>query len=450
MKIGILTPLPGIAPSRYFQEWSQTALLLGLGLSEKGIAASLFRPQEFEPGGSQAVFSLNLAPETCEEKQMSSWDVLPVAELFEHSGEYSLLHNFSGALPLTYLHGSSAPLLTTIAEVSPRDYAVWKRYDQKAFYSLPGAFGRLPGLDYLDSVAPGLDLSAFEFNPKADDYLVFCDEIRAETGVKEAVQIAMTAGVRLVMAGAVKNQAFFQKEVKPLLENEQVIYLGEIDAPKQKELMARAQALLYPVKFNEVFPFRVVRAMALGTPALAFRHGGLPEVIDDERTGFLASSLQEAAGLVPRIAGLSRKDCRVWVESKFTVEKMVEGYLKLYGAILESRKREDLRPWGYYRIISDYEDMKVKRILVYPNQRLSLQRHQKRSEHWYMAAGEALVTLEGKEIKLKAGQAVDIPVGSWHRIANPGKVNLEFVEIQTGEYFGEDDIERREDDYARS
>ncbi|MEE8584160.1 MAG: phosphomannose isomerase type II C-terminal cupin domain [Acidobacteriota bacterium] len=110
---------------------------------------------------------------------------------------------------------------------------------------------------------------------------------------------------------------------------------------------------------------------------------------------------------------------------------------------------EDHRPWGYYKVLADEADHKVKRIVVYPGQRLSLQRHRQRSEHWYVVSGQALVTLNDDSIPLSSGMAVDIPKGAWHRVQNSGSQDLVFIEVQTGEYFGEDDIERSEDDYGR-
>lgn len=110
----------------------------------------------------------------------------------------------------------------------------------------------------------------------------------------------------------------------------------------------------------------------------------------------------------------------------------------------------DHRPWGCYEVLADAPDHKVKRIVVYPGKRLSLQRHRRRSEHWYVFQGQALATIDGREIILNPGQAVDIPVGASHRIANRGAVDVAFIEVQTGDYFGEDDIERIEDDFGRS
>ena len=112
-------------------------------------------------------------------------------------------------------------------------------------------------------------------------------------------------------------------------------------------------------------------------------------------------------------------------------------------------KEADQRPWGYYEVLSDGPDHKVKRITVYPGKRLSLQRHRRRAEHWFILRGEALATLGEKEVPLKNGESVDIPKGELHRIENRGSVHLIFIEVQTGEYFGEDDVERIEDDYGR-
>jgi len=111
---------------------------------------------------------------------------------------------------------------------------------------------------------------------------------------------------------------------------------------------------------------------------------------------------------------------------------------------------EDHRPWGYYQVLSDKSDHKVKIIVVYPGKRLSLQKHKKRDEHWYVIQGASLVTLNETELKVNKGESVNIKRGTLHRVMNSGSENLVFIEIQTGEYFGEDDIERFDDDFGRA
>jgi mannose-6-phosphate isomerase-like protein (cupin superfamily) len=112
-------------------------------------------------------------------------------------------------------------------------------------------------------------------------------------------------------------------------------------------------------------------------------------------------------------------------------------------------KRGD-RPWGYYLVLHEDEGYKVKKFVVRPGKRLSLQRHRKRMEHWHIVKGEGLVTLEGSTFSIPFGLSITIPVGAVHRVENRGDRDLEIVEVQLGSYLGEDDIERIEDDYGRS
>jgi len=112
-------------------------------------------------------------------------------------------------------------------------------------------------------------------------------------------------------------------------------------------------------------------------------------------------------------------------------------------------KNDSMRPWGFYENLTDSASHKVKRITVYPGKRLSLQSHMQRAEHWFVIEGNGRVTVGNKDIDLLPGQYVDIQIGDKHRIKNIGENNLVFIEIQTGDYFGEDDIERFEDDFGR-
>ncbi len=154
---------------------------------------------------------------------------------------------------------------------------------------------------------------------------------------------------------------------------------------------------------------------------------------------YVSTSESDRAPGLDYIATISQGDRRT-----------VDDYLKVYHRILEIRQREDHRPWGFYIILSDAPDHKIKRINVFPGKRLSLQRHRRRSEHWHVIAGEALVTIDDQHLRLGPGESVDIPMRSRHRIENRNSQNLVFIEIQRGEYFGEDDIERFEDDFGRA
>ncbi|HEX6125242.1 MAG TPA: phosphomannose isomerase type II C-terminal cupin domain [Pyrinomonadaceae bacterium] len=109
------------------------------------------------------------------------------------------------------------------------------------------------------------------------------------------------------------------------------------------------------------------------------------------------------------------------------------------------------RPWGSFTILDEGENYKVKRLEVLPGKRLSYQRHSRRSEHWFVVRGTAKVTLNDSEILVGTGQALDVPCGAAHRIENSADgEKLVLIETQTGDYFGEDDIERLDDDFGRT
>jgi mannose-6-phosphate isomerase-like protein (cupin superfamily) len=110
----------------------------------------------------------------------------------------------------------------------------------------------------------------------------------------------------------------------------------------------------------------------------------------------------------------------------------------------------DRRPWGTFNVLDEGETFKVKRIEVLPGKRLSYQKHSQRAEHWVVVQGEAKVTLDDRDIVVKTGEAIDIAVGSAHRVENPGDELLVFIEVQRGSYLGEDDIVRLQDDFGRA
>ena len=116
---------------------------------------------------------------------------------------------------------------------------------------------------------------------------------------------------------------------------------------------------------------------------------------------------------------------------------------------LDNSPKFDRRPWGTFIVLDEGDNYKVKRIEVLPGKRLSYQKHARRAEHWFVVQGTAKVTLDEREITVKAGESIDIPLGAAHRIGNPGEELLVFIEVQRGNYLGEDDIVRLDDDFGR-
>ncbi|MGH9943990.1 MAG: phosphomannose isomerase type II C-terminal cupin domain [Pyrinomonadaceae bacterium] len=117
--------------------------------------------------------------------------------------------------------------------------------------------------------------------------------------------------------------------------------------------------------------------------------------------------------------------------------------------LIDASPLYDERPWGSFTVLDEGAGYKVKRIEVLPGKRLSYQKHARRAEHWMVVQGTARVTLDGGDRLIQLGEVVDVPIGACHRIENPGAQKLIFIEIQRGDYLGEDDIVRLSDDFGR-
>jgi mannose-6-phosphate isomerase len=117
---------------------------------------------------------------------------------------------------------------------------------------------------------------------------------------------------------------------------------------------------------------------------------------------------------------------------------------------VDNSPKFDQRPWGSFTVLDEGDNFKVKRIEVLPGKRLSYQKHAQRAEHWVVVQGTAKVTLDDRDIEVKAGAAIDIAIGAAHRVENPGAELLVFIEVQRGNYLGEDDIVRLQDDFGRT
>jgi glycosyltransferase involved in cell wall biosynthesis/quercetin dioxygenase-like cupin family protein len=450
MRIAMLSPIAWRTPPVHYGPWEKVTSLLTEGLVKQGHDVTLFATKD---SLTHAVLHAVCAKGYEEDHTIipKVSECLHISELFDHAEEFDIIHNQFDFLPLTYSGLTHTPVVTTIHGFSsPQILPVFRKYNKKTVYVSISDADRNPDLDYIRTIHHGIDLSEFDFQPSPGEYLLFMGRFHPDKGAKEAIEIARASGRQLIMAGIIQDEAYFNEHIKPVIDGDRVIYLGSIGPEKRNEILGKAAALLHPINFDEPFGLSVIESMACGTPVIAVNRGSMPELIQDRENGFLVSGIQEAIHAVDRIQGIDRALCRRTVLDHFTVDRMVENYIQVYEEILEMTKREDHRPWGFYQILSDENAFKNKKIVVYPGKRLSLQRHQHRDEHWFVVSGQGICTLDGTEKRLVAGQSVDIPRKSVHRIQNDGVENLVFTEVQTGDYFGEDDIERLEDDFGRN
>lgn len=155
-----------------------------------------------------------------------------------------------------------------------------------------------------------------------------------EKGVDRAIEIAKRTGMKMVMAGDIRNRSDFE-EIKPLIDGKQITYLGEVDSKKKNELMKNSKAYIFPIRWNEAFGITVIEALASGTPVIAYPNGSLSEIIDDTKTGFLVSNVNQAVEAIKNIGDISRIECRCQAIERFDVSVMVKNYVKVYEDLLK-------------------------------------------------------------------------------------------------------------------
>ncbi len=337
MKIAMLAPIAWRTPPVHYGPWELVTSLLTEELVKNGVDVTLFAT-----GNSITDATLSAVCPTGYEEDRSIdpkvWECLHISNCFERAGEFDIIHNQFDFLPLTYSGLVNTPVVTTIHGFSsPRILPVYKKYNEHTRYVSISNANRCPDLDYIATVYHGIDTDKFTFNPQpADDYLLYYGRVHPDKGTKEAVEIARAVGSRLVIAGIIQDQGYFDQYVKPFLREGKLEYIGSVGGDKRNDLLGNATALLHPISFNEPFGLSVVEAMACGTPVIAFNKGSMQELIVHGVNGFLAEGIEEAIEYTGNVGSINRYSCREHVERHFTKEVMAQRYIEeVYKMILK-------------------------------------------------------------------------------------------------------------------
>jgi glycosyltransferase involved in cell wall biosynthesis len=179
----------------------------------------------------------------------------------------------------------------------------------------------------------------YTFHPEPGQYLAFLGRIAPEKRPDHAIEIAKRVGMPLRIAAKVDpaDREYFRAEIEPLLDHPLVEYIGEITDPEKDDFLGQAYALLAPYDWPEPFGLVLIEALACGTPVLAYRRGSVPEIVDHGVSGFICEYLSEMADSVEQVALIDRARCRQAFEQRFSIERMVRGYLNVYEQLAEAR-----------------------------------------------------------------------------------------------------------------
>lgn len=335
LRVAMLSPIAWRTPPRHYGPWESVTSLLTEELVTLGAEVTLFATADSRTAARlEAVCARGYEEDSGIDPKV--WECLHIANCFEKANKFDIIHNQFDFLPLSYCGLTDTPVVTTIHGFSsPRILPAYSRYGGKAAYVSISNADRVPGLDYVATVYHGIDTENFTFRASPHDYLVFFGRIHRDKGAREAIQIARRVGMRLIMAGIVQDQDYFERHVKPHLDGALVEYVGSAGPEKRDQLLGGARALLHPINFDEPFGLSVVEAMACGTPTIAMRRGSMPELITDGVDGLLVDTVDQAVEAIDKIESLDRRQCRRTAEQRFTANRMARDYLEVYRKVVE-------------------------------------------------------------------------------------------------------------------
>lgn len=270
-----------------------------------------------------------------------AYHIIQMQDLITHVHEFDILHfhtdylhfPFSSMLKtpsVTTLHGRlDIPELQDIYNTFPYQNVISISENQR----LP-----IPQGNFIKTVYHGIPKNLHHQGAEEGEYLAFLGRISPEKGVERAVEIALATDTKLKIAAKIDKAdfAYYEAKIKFLLNHPLVEYIGEISEQQKTEFLGRAKALLFPIDWPEPFGLVMIEAMACGTPVIAFRNGSVPEIMENNVTGFIVSSTAEAIDAVSQLKYLSRAEIRAVFERRFTATRMAEDYVDVYRSLVNN------------------------------------------------------------------------------------------------------------------
>ncbi|HEY4292626.1 glycosyltransferase family 4 protein [Luteibacter sp.] len=337
MRIAQVAPLYEAVPPRLYGGTERVVSHLTEALVAQGHDVTLFAAADavtqarLSPGRDQA---LRLDPTPLKSELAAHLSMLH--DLRERIDEFDVVHFHTDMLHFPLFESLAERTLTTLhgrldMKDLPDTYRRWHRYPLVSISQAQRA--PMPFAHWFGNVPHGLDPASYEMpdRPKGD-YLAFLGRIAPEKRPDRAVAIARAVGMPLRIAAKVDgaDRDYFEQAIRPLFASPDIEFIGEIGDDEKADFLGHAHAVLFPIDWPEPFGLVMIEAMACGVPVIAWRHGSVPEVIDDGVTGFIVKDLSAAAHAVSCAGALDRRHIRQVFEQRFTAQTMALGYTELY------------------------------------------------------------------------------------------------------------------------
>jgi glycosyltransferase involved in cell wall biosynthesis len=268
--------------------------------------------------------------------------------IYRRADEFDVIHFHIDYFPLSLFSRQRTPFLTTLhGRLDLTEFKeIYETFPHAPFVSISNSQRRaIPSLNWVRTVLHGMPEQRLMPLPAERSYFAFLGRVSPEKGLDRAIKIAARAGVKLKIAAKVDNadREYYEAEIRPLLSQGHVEFIGEIDDSQKPAFLSGAHALLFPIDWPEPFGLVMIEAMACGTPVIAYNCGSVPEVIDHGLTGFIGPDEDAAVSAISRLGELDRGAIRRRFEQRFTARRMAEDYVDVYEELIEAASIPKLR-----------------------------------------------------------------------------------------------------------
>lgn len=344
MKIAQVAPLTESVPPKAYGGTERIVSYLTDKLVEMGHEVSLF-------ASGDSITKAKLIAPTPIALRHNEKLIDPMAHLFymlelvqQVKSDFDVIHYHVDYFHFPFSRRNGVPHCTTMhGRLDIEDLQVlFKEFSEIPLISISDSQRKpLPFSNFVKTIYHGIPADLLHFRKEKGKYLAFIGRTSPEKRLDRAIEIATRAGMLLKVAAKVDKVdiAYYEKQIKPLLDHPLVEYVGEINELEKNEFLGNASALLFPIDWPEPFGLVMIESMACGTPVIAFRCGSVPEVIDEGKTGFIVNSIKEAVDRVKGIHTLDRQVCRNTFEERFTDHRMAEDYVKIYKDLIAEQKK---------------------------------------------------------------------------------------------------------------
>jgi glycosyltransferase involved in cell wall biosynthesis len=340
MKIAQIAPLIESVPPQFYGGTERVVSQLTEELVRQGHNVTLFASGDSKTKANLIPCvkkALRLDPQI---KDIIPYYMLMLDRVREHADEFDILHFHIDQFHFPCFRSLAGKTVTTLhgRQDLPDLFSLYSGFPDFPLVSISNAQREpIANANVMATVYHGLPLNLYKpiLKPQGN-YLAFLGRISPEKGPDRAIRIARSAGIPLKIAAKVDkaDQTYFDEQIKPLLAQPGVEFIGEISENEKGDFLGNALALLFPIDWPEPFGLVLIETMACGTPILAFRCGSVPEIIDNGVSGYIVNTTKEAINVLPRLSLLDRRAVRDCFEQRFSAQRMAKDYLHIYRALL--------------------------------------------------------------------------------------------------------------------